>query len=179
MKKCPFMNTLFVEPFFLFWSSSILGDFVKSASSGGAPKERRRHRAEKRLSQSVILESPFLLCPLEGFRCFRAGLKGAEILRRNGLFKDTFLDNRFSAGRLFRSFSTPRSGKSLEKVPRRPFRDLSPDSQGGPETGGPLRTFSNFFEVSERPLYCSRRVDILRTPLPPPLSYPTIRLEWR
>ena len=32
----------------------------------GAPKERRRGRAEKRLSKRVFLESPFLLCPLEG-----------------------------------------------------------------------------------------------------------------
>ena len=33
-----------------------------------APKERRRRRAEKRLSKSVFLESPFLLCPLKVFR---------------------------------------------------------------------------------------------------------------
>ena len=31
----------------------------------GAPKERRRGRAEKRLSKTVFLESPFLLCPLK------------------------------------------------------------------------------------------------------------------
>ena len=30
-----------------------------------APKERRRRRAEKRLSKRVFLESPFLLCPLK------------------------------------------------------------------------------------------------------------------
>ena len=29
------------------------------------PKERRRRRAEKRLSKRVFLESPFLLCPLK------------------------------------------------------------------------------------------------------------------
>ena len=39
--------------------TKILG-FIKSA-----PKERRRRRAEKRLSKRVILESPFLLCPLK------------------------------------------------------------------------------------------------------------------
>ena len=33
----------------------------------GAPKERRRGRAEKRLSKRVFLESPFLLCPLKVF----------------------------------------------------------------------------------------------------------------
>ena len=32
-----------------------------------APKERRRGRAEKRLSKRVVLESPFLLCPLKVF----------------------------------------------------------------------------------------------------------------
>ena len=31
----------------------------------GAPKERRRGRAEKRLSKRVFLESPFLLCTLK------------------------------------------------------------------------------------------------------------------
>ena len=39
-----------------------------------APKERRRGRAEKRLSKRVFLESPFLLCYLKGsgpFRCFK------------------------------------------------------------------------------------------------------------
>ena len=49
---------------------------------GGAPKERRRRRAEKRLSKRVSLESPFLLCPLKVFRTFqvflRENLKGAE-----------------------------------------------------------------------------------------------------
>ena len=33
----------------------------------GAPKERRRGRAAKRLSKRVFLESPFLLCPLKAF----------------------------------------------------------------------------------------------------------------
>ena len=35
--------------------------------NGSAPKERRRGRAEKRLSKRVFLESPFLLCPLKVF----------------------------------------------------------------------------------------------------------------
>ena len=39
--------------------------------SGGAPKERRRGRAEKRLSKRVFLESPFLLCSLKVFRTFQ------------------------------------------------------------------------------------------------------------
>ena len=49
---------------------------------GSAPKERRRRRAQKRLSKRVFLESPFLLCPLKVFRTFqvflRTNLKGAE-----------------------------------------------------------------------------------------------------
>ena len=32
--------------------------------SQGAPQERRRRRAEKRLSKRVFVESPFLLCRL-------------------------------------------------------------------------------------------------------------------
>ena len=52
------------------------------ANSGGAPKERRRGRAEKRLSNRVLLESPFPLCSLKVFRTFsgvlRENLKGAE-----------------------------------------------------------------------------------------------------
>ena len=45
-------------------------------------KERRRRRAQKRLSKRVFLESPFLLCPPKVFRTFqlfsRTNLKGAE-----------------------------------------------------------------------------------------------------
>ena len=37
----------------------------KSSRNQGAPKERRRGRAEKRLSKRLFLESPFLLCPLK------------------------------------------------------------------------------------------------------------------
>ena len=67
-----------------------------------APKERRRRRAEKRLSKRVFLESPFLLCPLKFFRCFkRQTLRGQT---RNGLSKNTLLHNRFSARRLLRCF---------------------------------------------------------------------------
>ena len=55
----------------------------KTSISGGAPEERRRRRAEKRLSKRVFLESPFPLCPLKKvFRTFqvflRTNLKGAE-----------------------------------------------------------------------------------------------------
>ena len=75
---------------------------------GGAPKERRRRRAEKRLSKRVFLESPFLLCPLKVFRTFQVfkekTLRGQ---RRNGLSKNTLLDNRFSARPLHRSFGAP------------------------------------------------------------------------
>ena len=50
--------------------------------SQGAPKERRRGRAQKRLSKRVFLESPFLLCPLYGFLLKHLkdseNLKGAE-----------------------------------------------------------------------------------------------------
>ena len=34
-------------------------------SFDSAPKERRRRRAERRLSKRMFLESPFLLCPLK------------------------------------------------------------------------------------------------------------------
>ena len=74
----------------------------------GAPKERRRGRAEKRLSKRVFLESPFLLCSLKVFRAFQVfeeqTLRGQ---RRNGLSKNTLLDNRFSARPLRRSFGAP------------------------------------------------------------------------
>ena len=43
----------------------------KVENNGGAPKERRRRRAEKRLSKRVFLESPFFLCPLKVFKTFR------------------------------------------------------------------------------------------------------------
>ena len=45
------------------------------------PKERRRRRAEKRLSKRVSLESPFLLCPLRfsgHFRCFKSKPEGGR-----------------------------------------------------------------------------------------------------
>ena len=64
---------------------------------GGAPKERRRRRAGKRLSKRVFLESPFLLCPLKVFRTFqvflRTNLKGAEKKRtlQKHLFGQPFL----------------------------------------------------------------------------------------
>ena len=58
------------------------GDGLSLIMLGGAPKERRRRRAEKPLSKRVFLESPFLLCPLKVFRTFqvflRTNLKGAE-----------------------------------------------------------------------------------------------------
>ena len=44
----------------------------------GALKERRRCRAEKRLSKRVFLESPFSLCPLKVFRCFESKPTGGR-----------------------------------------------------------------------------------------------------
>ena len=83
------------------------GGFV-SGLFGGRAKERRRGRAEKRLSKRVFLESPFLLCSLKVFRTFQVfweqTLRGQ---RRNGLSKNTLLDNRFSARPLRNSFGAP------------------------------------------------------------------------
>ena len=72
----------------------------------GAPKERRRGRAEKRLSKRVFLESPFLLCPLKviSLNTWKV-LKTLREQRRNGLSKSTLLNNRFSARPLRRTFS--------------------------------------------------------------------------
>ena len=39
--------------------------FIEIPEYQSAPRERRRRRAEKRLSKRVFLESPFLLCPLK------------------------------------------------------------------------------------------------------------------
>ena len=66
----------------------------------GAPKERRRGRAEKRLSKRMFLESPFLLCPLKAFsKTFERSWKPKKQ-------KDP-LDNRSSARPLRRSFGGP------------------------------------------------------------------------
>ena len=48
----------------------VLAD-VPRYQNGGAPKELRRGRAEKRLSKKVFLESPFLLRSLKVFRTFQ------------------------------------------------------------------------------------------------------------
>ena len=45
--------------------------FHSERTSGDAPKERRRGRAEQRLSKRVFLESPFLVCSLKVFRTFQ------------------------------------------------------------------------------------------------------------
>ena len=57
-----------------------LGSFFlpESQGFGSAPKERRRRRAEKRLSKRVFLESPFLLCTLKVFSVLRATLGGGR-----------------------------------------------------------------------------------------------------
>ena len=72
----------------------------------GVEKERRRRRAEERLPKTAFLESPFelLLCPLKASGVLRANLKGQ---RRNGLSKNTFLGDHFSARRILRSFGAP------------------------------------------------------------------------
>ena len=75
--------------------------FCPNFFCGGALQERRRRRAENRLSKKVFLESPFLLCSLKVFSILRANLKGAEKKRT---FQKHHLDNRFSARRLLRSF---------------------------------------------------------------------------
>ena len=65
-------------------------------------KEQRRRRAEKRLSKSVFLESPFLLCPLKVFRTLqvflRTNLKGAE--KKRTLQKHPFLPSSFPVSRV-------------------------------------------------------------------------------
>ena len=38
---------------------------ISRVISQSTPKKRRRRRAEKRWSKRVLLESPFLLCPLK------------------------------------------------------------------------------------------------------------------
>ena len=75
---------------------------------GDAPKERRRRRAEKRLSKRMFLESPFLLFPPpppQGFQdlsdILRTEFKGAE--KKRTLQKHPF-GQPFSARRLRRSF---------------------------------------------------------------------------
>ena len=75
-----------------------------------APKERRRLRAEKRLSKRVFWRVRFFSAPL------RFALKTPKTLRgqrRNGLSKNTLLDNRFSARRLRRSFGAPPENATL------------------------------------------------------------------
>ena len=61
---------------------SCIKRFSENNLYGGAPKERRRRRAEKRLSKRVFLESPFLLCSLKVFRTFQVSeeqtLRGRE-----------------------------------------------------------------------------------------------------
>ena len=62
----------------------------------GAPKERRRGRAEKRLSKRVFLESPLLLCPLRfALKTPERSLQTLRRRRRNGLSKTPFGRNPF------------------------------------------------------------------------------------
>ena len=64
---------LFSEAIFEVFLDSEKGMSQKNPdSTGGVPKEWRRRCAEKRLSKRVFLESPFLLCPLKVFRCFKS-----------------------------------------------------------------------------------------------------------
>ena len=80
-----------------------LANFGKIASEfGGAPKERRRRRAEKRSSKRVFLESPFPLCPLKVFMCFKRKPQGGR--EETDSPKTPFWTTVFSARRLRRSF---------------------------------------------------------------------------
>ena len=54
-----------------FGSSNLGARLFQGSSFQSAPKERRRGRAEKRLSKRVFLESPFLLCSLKVFSTFQ------------------------------------------------------------------------------------------------------------
>ena len=70
--------------------------FLVQIQNQSAPKERRRRRAEKRLSKRVFLESPFLLCPLN----LRFVLKNTWMVlktsrgqSRSGLSKNTFWES--------------------------------------------------------------------------------------
>ena len=105
---------------------------------GGATKERRRRRAEKRLPKRVFWESPFLLCSLKAFRCFKSKPKWGQ--KRNGLSNNQLLDNGFAARRLLGSLARSdvmiaSSGfvleiavRKFEQVSVRTFRQLkSPD----------------------------------------------------
>ena len=64
------------------WAEKVYLQGACTFKDGGAPKERRRRRAETWLSKRVFLECPFLLCPLKVFRTLqlflRTNLKGAE-----------------------------------------------------------------------------------------------------
>ena len=82
--------------------SDSIAKLYRARFCGRAPKERRRRRAEKRLSKRVFLKSPLLLCPLKV--CSLNTRKTLRGQRRNRLSKNTLLDNRFSARRLLRSF---------------------------------------------------------------------------
>ena len=107
---------------------------------GGAPNERQRRRAEKRLSKRVFLESPFLLCRLKGFQdlsgVLRANLKGAEKKRtlQNHPFGQPFL----------RTMPSPLLWRTLRKGPSfhesRSYREKTLKSascrNGDPEVTG-------------------------------------------
>ena len=53
------------------WGCSDVSCAAGRGNFSFGPKERRRRRAEKRLSKRVFLESPFLLCSLMVFRTFQ------------------------------------------------------------------------------------------------------------
>ena len=96
----------------IFWRES--HDSINFLVNFARHKLRARERSgegvvrRKQLSKRVFLESPFLLCPLKvcSYNTWKV-LENLRGQRRNGLSKNTLLDNRFSAWRLRRSFGTP------------------------------------------------------------------------
>ena len=78
------------------------------------------------------MESPFLLCPPQGLLLKQ--LKISREQRRNGLSKNTVLDNRFSARRLLRSFSAPSHPQTtIAFGVSPPLLPLAITPYGGPE----------------------------------------------
>ena len=73
---------------------------VEALHLWGAPKERRRRRAEKRSSKRVFWRVRFFSSHLRFSNVYRANLHGAEKKRT---LQNTLLDDRFPARRLLRS----------------------------------------------------------------------------
>ena len=89
-------------------SLELRGHLKPVTMNGGAPKERRRRRAEKRSSKRVFSENPFLLCSLkiEVFRCLKGRTLNGQ--RRNGLSGNTLLARTTPSPLLWRTLITLR-----------------------------------------------------------------------